>query len=312
MTRDVPASRVAVVIPALNARATLPRQLECLLGQEDAPPFEVLVCDNGSTDGTRDLVAEWGDRLDIRLVDCSERRGAGFARNAGVRATTSETVLFCDADDLVGPTWVLAMSSAVRPGSIVAGPVMRITDETPAWTPPDGSIALANSDVEYRYMNFLPCVLAGSLAMQRTDFLAVGGFDNSYRRGCEDVDFSWRAQLAGMTLRVADGCVIYYSPRDGARATFAAERGYTRTSVLLWLRYRDQPGITGMSLSWSAGALARAVASARPATVRSPVARRAWAARVGANLGSVEGHLSYRLRRGLPPRETLRTEHPSG
>ncbi|WP_392545008.1 glycosyltransferase family 2 protein [Oryzobacter telluris] len=296
---------VSVVIPAFNAARTLPEQLECLARQEGAPAFEVVVSDNGSTDDTARVVAGWTDRLRIRLVDAGERRGAGFARNVGVQAAAADKVLFCDADDLVSRSWVAVMAAALEPRTLVAGPVLRITPETPAFGPVEEGLPYGNSDADFRYMGFLPCVLSGSLGIHRADFLALGGFDNSYAQGCEDVDFSWRAQLAGLTVGIAHGCALFYRPRDGALASFRAERGYTRTSILLWLRFRDQPGISGMSLSWSLRALLRTVVSVRPSVVRHPADRLRWAAAVGANLGSVQGHLAYRVFGSPPPRDLL-------
>lgn len=109
-------SSIAVIIPALTAAETLPHQLEALANQEGADPFEVLVCDNGSTDGTPDLVPTWADRLNLRLVDASAVKGAAHARNCGALATTAEKLLFCDADDYVSPNWVRRMTETLAPG----------------------------------------------------------------------------------------------------------------------------------------------------------------------------------------------------
>ena len=300
-----PAPQVSVVVPALDAAATLPEQLERLARQSGAPPFEVVVADNGSRDGTPEVAAAWSDRLTLRVVDASQRRGAAHARNVGALAARAERLLFCDADDHVSLTWVATMAACTTPGTLVAGPVMRVSGTTPLDTPPGPGAPVENSSTTHRYMGFLPCVLSGSVGITRTDFLRVRGFDSSYGRGCEDMDFSWRAQLAGLVPRVAEGSVLYYRQRDAAGASFAAERGYNRAAVLLWVRFRDEPGITGMSLGWSLRSLLRALLSVRPTTLREPARRRDWARRVGADVGSVEGHLRYRLLGSPPDRELL-------
>ena len=298
-------SSIAVIIPALNAAETLPHQLEALANQEGADPFEVLVCDNGSTDGTPGLVTIWADRLNIRLVDASDAKGAAHARNRGALAATAEMLLFCDADDYVSPNWVKRMSDTLaEDGVVVAGPVLWITDETPVgYIPVDGR-NLSNCDEYVPYMGFLPCILAGSLGIRRSDFLAIGGFDNSYGAGCEDVDFSWRAQLHGLEVRVARESILYYRPRTGTGARFRQARGYTSASILLWQRFRDQPGITGKSLKWTLMALSKALARAPRQLFTSRESREQWAADVGSHLGSLEGHL--RFRRSVPARQLLK------
>lgn len=295
---------IAVIIPALNAVKTLDGQLGALANQDGADPFEVLVCDNGSTDETSKLVPLWSGRLNVRLVDCSGARGAGYARNCGALATTAEKLLFCDADDYVSPNWVKRMADTLaEDGVVVAGPVLRITEETPLWYIPVNGLNLSNCDENYPYMNYLPCILAGSLGIRRRDFLAVGGFDNSYGAGCEDVDFSWRAQLHGLQVRVARESVLYYRPRTGMGHRFRQARGYTCASILLWQRFRDQPGIAGKSLSWTLMALTSALARTPLQFFATQKSREEWAAEVGSHLGSLEGHV--RFRRSVPSRQLL-------
>lgn len=295
---------IAVIIPALNAVKTLPSQLEALANQEGADPFEVLVCDNGSGDGTPDLVPSWTSRLNVRLVDASGSKGAAFARNCGALAANAEKLLFCDADDYVSPNWVKRMADMLAErGVVVAGPVLRITDETPLWHVPVSGLNLSNCDENYPYMNFLPCILAGSLGIRRQDFLAVGGFDNSYGAGCEDVDFSWRAQLHGLRLRIARESVLYYRPRTGWVAYFRQGRTYTRASILLWQRFKNQPGLTGKSLKWSVKALGRSILKLPVLLLGPEEAREGWAGQVGGQIGAIEGHLRYR--RAVPRRLIL-------
>lgn len=292
-----------MIIPALNARHTLPRQLQALANQEDPPGFEVVIADNGSTDGTAEVASEWAERLTIRVVDCSTRRGAGHARNDGVRAAVGDKLLFCDADDVVSPRWVQTMANALDQGRVlVAGPVVRVDERIPVgWLPEEPTFG---TDLP-PYMGFLPCVLAGSMAVWRSDYLDLGGFDNSYRGGCEDVDFSWRAQLAGLGAVPAPGCYLYYTPRNAAGEVFAQERRYTSQGILLWTRFRDQPAIHGPSLRWTMLAVLRGLATLRPSIVRDPRARYAWARRFGADLGSLEGHLLYRVLRVAPTRQLM-------
>lgn len=114
---------LSVIIPAYDAEATLGVQLGALLAQRPAWPWEVIVSDNGSSDGTRRLVAEWSERMpELRLVDASARRGPSAARNIAVAQARSEALAFCDADDMVADGWVEAVHRALSEHEFVAGP----------------------------------------------------------------------------------------------------------------------------------------------------------------------------------------------
>src|SRR5688500_9296124 len=99
--------RASVVVPVRDGAATIGEQLAALAQQDFPGSWEVVVADNGSRDGTADVVRSFRDRLPgLRLVDASARPGASHARNAGAAAATGEVLAFCDADDVVDPGWL--------------------------------------------------------------------------------------------------------------------------------------------------------------------------------------------------------------
>ena len=112
---------LSVVIPARNEEQTLPRQLDALLAQEWDKDWEVVVVDNGSTDGTAEVVtrlAQSDSRL--RLIS-AVTPGACHARNAGIAATSAPLLAFCDADDVVEPGWIAAIAAALAEHELVTG-----------------------------------------------------------------------------------------------------------------------------------------------------------------------------------------------
>jgi glycosyltransferase involved in cell wall biosynthesis len=91
--------KVSVVIPAFNAAPFIRRTIDSALGQA-ASDLEVIVVDDGSTDGTADLVSAIGSA--VRLAG-GPRRGVSAARNEGVRLARGRYIAFMDHDDLWEP-----------------------------------------------------------------------------------------------------------------------------------------------------------------------------------------------------------------
>jgi glycosyltransferase involved in cell wall biosynthesis len=90
---------VSVIIPAYNAAATLPETLASVLAQR-AVDLDVVVVDDGSTDGTGEVAAQLG--APVRVIR-QENAGVGAARNRGVDVARGRWVAFIDSDDLWEP-----------------------------------------------------------------------------------------------------------------------------------------------------------------------------------------------------------------
>ena len=87
---------ISVVIPTYNRATTVGEAIRSVLAQ-DSPPDEIIVIDDGSTDGTGDVLAEFGDALKVLR---KPNGGVSSARNAGVRLARSEWIAFLDSDDV--------------------------------------------------------------------------------------------------------------------------------------------------------------------------------------------------------------------
>lgn len=199
---------VAVIIPAFNAAKTIGEQLSALARQVDAGSFEVLVCDNGSADQTAAIAAEFRVALRLRVIDASARRGAAAARNTGAAQTTAPVLLFCDADDVVSPTWVREMRAALVQSSFVAGAVEHSLlnpgrDWDFGWDQP----TFTNPALPHLHAGG-----SGNMGVLREAFERVGGFVETLTAG-EDLDFSWRMQLAGYPLMAAPRAIVHVRKR---------------------------------------------------------------------------------------------------
>ncbi len=209
-TREERPHHASVVIPVWNAAATLPIQLEALAAQVDAPGFEVVIADNGSTDGSRDVVGSFAGRLDIRIVDASVRRGPAFARNAGVAAASTDNILFCDADDRVSGGWVGAMSEALKDHQIATGPVLYVDSLAPGPRAPRTPSRIPTAP--RKFLDQVPFAPTCNLAVTARVFQELGGFDPELRTG-QDADFTIRAHWAGYPLGWEKAAVVFHARR---------------------------------------------------------------------------------------------------
>lgn len=216
------AVQLSVVIAAYNAERTLGAQLASLASQVVPFEWEILVCDNGSTDGTAELVRQWQVRASqLRLLDASAVRGPGAARNVGAAAARGFGLAFCDADDVVDDGWVAEMHRALTVESFVAGrsrrPELNSRPEAPHFF-----------EFDIYHVHFFPELAsagAGNMGVRRSVFREVGGFDTMLQTG-EDLDLCWRIQLAGYTLATWPTANVRVTNRQTLRASFSQGYAY--------------------------------------------------------------------------------------
>ena len=114
---------LSVVIPVRNEERHIAEQLAALLAQEWDGEWEIVVVDNGSTDGTAGVVEGFARRSDrIRYVRAVDKADQSYAANVGVEASDALAVAFCDADDVVAEGWLAAMAAGLAVHDVVTGP----------------------------------------------------------------------------------------------------------------------------------------------------------------------------------------------
>lgn len=290
--------KVSVIIPSYNAADTIAEQLDALARQEFDQPWELIIVDNRSTDATTAVAEGFKDRIrHLRVVQASERRGASYARNVGVKAARSDLLLFCDADDVVSPNWLSAMSARFDECDLVISPheFKRLN----LWVSQlYGSDAdeLERDSNQYisKYEPHLYKACGWGLGVRRRFHELVRGFDESLLAG-EDLDFGYRVQLAGGRAGVAFDAMVYYRLRTTPKEIFSQHRRYGVYTVLLFKRYlQEDPGISAVS-AWATffqrcGGLVAWVLKSRHVAERMLIARNA-----GFFLGTFEGCLKYHL-----------------
>lgn len=224
---------LSVIIPAYNAADTLAAQLDALKAQTYSGDWEIVVVDNGSTDGTAALVREYQRSMPhLRLVHAPEVRGRAYACNVGAQAARGDALAFCDADDVADPGWLSALAEALEEHEVVAGAIeVHKLNQSAPWRP--APFVSATEPV----LDFLPYASGTSFALSREAFEAVNGFSVGIPP-CEDIDISWRLQLAGYTLHDAPSAVMHCRYRSSLRGLWKQTVTYAEAHVFLYKRFR--------------------------------------------------------------------------
>jgi glycosyltransferase involved in cell wall biosynthesis len=202
----------SVVIATKDRARYLEVALASLRAQREAPAFEVIVVDNGSTDATGEVLERIGrDVPSLRYVT-EPRPNRGMARNRGVALALGRHLLFCDDDVQVPDRWIAAHAAAHRDGRerVVNGPVVNVPSHESRPHPRASNYSRA----------FL-CTCNASLS--KAAFVGAGGFDESFDLyGWEDTELGVRLRLAGLQWKFAWNAYLWHV-KPPAEITLASE-----------------------------------------------------------------------------------------
>lgn len=221
---------VSIVIPCYNGEKFIREAVDCALGQT-WPKTEIVVVDDGSTDGSADILRSYGER--IRVVT-QPNRGLAAARDSGIRASRGEFLSFLDADDYLSPGFAQDMAEALTgTGAAIAycgwqNIGSRDRSNEP-YIPPDYE---ATGKIESFLRSASPWPVHA--AMIRADVLReTGGFDESLPT-CEDYEFWLRTASTRPIVRVEKVMAFY---RHHGETQMSSRRW--RQAHYVWLIKRE-------------------------------------------------------------------------
>lgn len=203
---------VSIIIPVFNKLEYTRTCLETLCGATPEGSYELIIVDNGSTDGTKQFLENLP--IPTRIITNSENEGFARACNQGAKKATGEFLLFLNNDTEPQPGWLDALVEAARRHSAGAVgckllyPDGRVQHAGIALIDglPDHPNRFAPSDSpEVNRIRELDMVTGACILINRELFFTLEGFDEIYRNGVEDVDFCLRVREAGYP--------VIYQPR---------------------------------------------------------------------------------------------------
>ena len=226
---------ISVVIPLYNKRSSIASTVESVLGQTYAD-FELIVVDDGSTDGSAEVVKAYSDSR-IKLIS-KNNGGVSSARNAGILTALSNYVAFLDADDIWNPEYLAEINrmisdfpeagifgtsyTIVRGGKSSAGQV----------SVPEGFYGIIdNSDWRYGHLPWTSVVCCRKSAL-----MEVGLFDERMAYG-EDSDVWWRIMLK-YPFAYSGKCLAIYR-KDGENRAMEKSIDLTKLYIFYFEKYSE-------------------------------------------------------------------------
>jgi cellulose synthase/poly-beta-1,6-N-acetylglucosamine synthase-like glycosyltransferase len=253
--------RVSIIIPAFNAERTIGECVAACVAQTHRD-CEVIVVDDGSTDGTAEIVREFVKRAagaigtvgtigtdeatgaigeSVRCL-CQENKGPAAARNLGAAHATGDVFAFTDSDCVPWPDWIEQLLKGFAENVVGVGGAYDIAN-------PDSFLArMLHEEIGVRHdrssdeVDFLGSF---NVVYQRSAFEAAGGFDESFSKAsAEDNDLSYRLRDAGERLRFRrEAVVAHYHPDTlWPYLRTQARHGYWRMKLYRKHPYRTRTG----------------------------------------------------------------------
>jgi glycosyltransferase involved in cell wall biosynthesis len=204
---DQPA--VSVIIPVFNGEKTIGRTVECILHQS-LRPFEIIIVDDGSTDGTPDILKLFGNRV-VYLP--KQNGGPASARNLGVRFAHGDYLAFTDSDCLPARDWLFNLMRGFDSPSIggVGGIVRNI--ETNLTGEYIDVIRLLDPKVDE--FGEIPYLITANACFRRAALIKAGLFDEKFRKpGGEEAELCYRIKELGYRFRFMDKAVVLHYHRQ--------------------------------------------------------------------------------------------------
>jgi GT2 family glycosyltransferase len=256
----------AAVIPNWNGRGWLPRCLASVDAQT-LPFAEVIVVDNGSTDGSLDYLA--AEHPGVRVVELRENTGFAHAANRGIEAAGAEAVALLNTDVELEPAWHERMLAALDAHPGAASVACKMTDlDDPERIYDAGDFLRRDGVAEQRGRfgrdsgydtpgeAFSAC--AGAALYRRAAVLDAGGFDERYFAYLEDVELGLRLRLAGHACRYEPALARHAGSGSAAALADGPLALVERNTLLLVARHfpaRWLPYVAYRQLGWAWHAL---------------------------------------------------------
>ncbi|MEO6733907.1 MAG: glycosyltransferase [Ferruginibacter sp.] len=230
--QDIDFLFISVVVCSYNGSATIRETLMELL-ELDYPHFEIIVVNDGSTDGLAEIVKVYP----VKLLNMPKNGGLSSARNMGMNYSKGDIVAYIDDDAYPDPQWLhyLAYAYGTSNHDCIGGPNIAPLEDGPIATcvanAPGGPVHVLETDEIAEH------VPGCNMSFRRRALLKIGGFDPVYRAAGDDVDACWRIQQNGGTIGFHPSAVVWHHRRNSIKAYWKQQKGYGKAEALLEMKW---------------------------------------------------------------------------
>ena len=243
-------SLVSIILVTWNSAVYLPRCFESLR-EQNYKKFEIIIVDNGSTDGGIDGIKEKYPSLDIRIKKLDTNTGFAVANNIGAHLARGKWLALLNADAFPEPAWLENLVSAAKKYPNASFSSRQIQANNPKYLDGEGDIYRLTGFAKRRSYNiptypvgdelveiFSPC--AAAALYPRQAFLDIDGFDEEFFSYYEDVDLGFRLRLHGLKSYYLPQAVVYHigSASTGKMSDFSVYHAHRN---LLWTYLKNMP-----------------------------------------------------------------------
>ncbi len=223
---------ISVVIPVFNAEKTIATCLASLYGQSQKP-LEIIIVDNGSTDGTKNIVLDMIHRHREVLPTYylfEVRKGPSFARNRGASETKGEIIAFMDADCIADSSWLLCLSDSFHNSEVgaVAGSIIGYNKKTAIekFHALFTMRALPSSQLFQEFKLNSGGFPTANFAVRNALFRSLGGFDEAIPIYAEDYDLCARIYESRAQIYFNKEAVVFHQHRRSLQTTWNQSYGF--------------------------------------------------------------------------------------
>jgi glycosyltransferase involved in cell wall biosynthesis len=221
--------KVSVVVASYNGERTLKTCLDSLC-RLNYPDYEVILVDDGSTDGTPQVARLYPN---VRGFRHERNLGLSVARNTGIAAAGGEIVAFTDSDCRADEDWLYYLVGDLIESEFagIGGPNLLPPEDSPVaaavMASPGGPAHVMLTD---RQAEHIP---GCNMAFYKRALSEVGGFDPVFRRAGDDVDLCWRLQQADYKIGFSPAAFVWHYRRPAIRDYLKQQHGYGGAEALL-------------------------------------------------------------------------------
>ncbi|MDD5027121.1 MAG: glycosyltransferase [Candidatus Omnitrophica bacterium] len=242
---------VSVIVPTYNNKDTLGKAVASLNRQSyPRDCYEIIIVDDGSTDGTRRYVEQEGCFRGVRYI-YQKNKGPAAARNLGVQNALGEIVAFIDSDCVVAPIWIEEISKGYETprlagtgGTVKAVPTSSAVSQYCAYVKLNETPLMDKTGVMF--------VITNNASFRKSYYKAAGGFDERYDfPGGEEPDLCYRLRKKGYFFQYNRDAFVYSNHKESLGRLLRSYFNYGKGDSFLTLSKLTEWDLASVSgLKW--------------------------------------------------------------